>query len=208
MSAITNVSRRGFITGLVGAGALVLSARYIPQPLWAEENNLVGALGKSVLHPDIFLGIETDGTVHIVAHRSEMGTTTRTSLPMVAADELDADWKRVKIEQAIGDPKYGDQSTDGSYSIRAFYDAMRQTGATARTMLVQAAAAQWKFLCQSARRICIPSFTRLADANWVTANWQRLPPSCLCLRKQICSSRTRASGDTSVRAPRVLTSTM
>ena len=144
MSAITNVSRRGFITGLVGAGALVLSARYIPQPLWAEENNLVGALGKSVLHPDIFLGIETDGTVHIVAHRSEMGTTTRTSLPMVAADELDADWKRVKIEQAIGDPKYGDQSTDGSYSIRAFYDAMRQTGATARTMLVQAAAAQWK----------------------------------------------------------------
>ena len=144
MSTITNVSRRGFITGLVGAGAFVLSARYIPQPLWAEENTLTGTLGKSVLHPDIFLGIETDGTVHIVAHRSEMGTTTRTSLPMIAADELDADWARVKIEQAIGDPKYGDQSTDGSYSIRAFYDAMRQTGATARTMLLQAAATQWK----------------------------------------------------------------
>ena len=144
MSTITNVSRRGFITGLVGAGAFVLSARYVPQSLWAEEANLAGALGKSVLHPDIFLGIETDGTVHIVAHRSEMGTTTRTSLPMIATDELDADWKRVKIEQAIGDPKYGDQSTDGSYSIRAFYDAMRQTGATARTMLVQAAAQQWK----------------------------------------------------------------
>jgi isoquinoline 1-oxidoreductase subunit beta len=144
MSVITNVSRRGFITGLAGAGAFVLSARYVPQELWAEETNLVGALGKSVLHPDIFLGIETNGTVHIVAHRSEMGTTTRTSLPMIAADELDADWKRVKIEQAIGDPKYGDQSTDGSYSIRAFYDAMRQTGATARTMLVQAAAQQWK----------------------------------------------------------------
>ena len=144
MSTITNVSRRGFITGLVGTGAFVLSARYIPHAFCAEEANLVGALGKSVLHPDIFLGIETDGTVHIVAHRSEMGTTTRTSLPMIATDELDADWKRVKIEQAIGDPKYGDQSTDGSYSIRAFYDAMRQTGATARTMLVQAAAQQWK----------------------------------------------------------------
>ncbi len=144
MSAISNVSRRGFMTGLAGTGVFVLSARYLPQALWAEGTNLAGAPGKSVLHPDIFLGIETDGTVHIVAHRSEMGTTTRTSLPMVVADELDADWKRVKIEQAIGDPKYGDQSTDGSYSIRAFYDAMRQTGATARTMLVQAAAQEWK----------------------------------------------------------------
>ncbi len=144
MSVITNVSRRGFITGLMGAGAFVLSARYLPETVWAQEVDLMGALGKSVLHPDIFLGIETNGMVHIIAHRSEMGTTTRTSLPMVAADELDADWKRVEIEQAIGDSKYGDQSTDGSYSIRAFYDAMRQTGATARTMLVQAAAQQWK----------------------------------------------------------------
>ncbi len=144
MSVITNVSRRGFITGLVGAGAFVLSARYLPEALWAEDAGLMSALGKSVLHPDIFLGIEADGTVHIVAHRSEMGTTTRTSLPMVAADYLDADWKRVKLEQAIGDPKYGDQSTDGSYSIRSFYGGMRQTGATARTMLIQAAAQQWK----------------------------------------------------------------
>src|SRR5262245_854735 len=143
MSTITNVSRRGFLTGLMGAGAFVLSARYIPQPLWAEESTLTAALGKSVLHPDIFLGIETDGTVHIVAHRSEMGTTTRTSLPLVAADELDADWNRVRIEQAIGDPKYGDQNTDGSKSIRDFYEAFREAGAAARTMLVSAAAAQW-----------------------------------------------------------------
>jgi isoquinoline 1-oxidoreductase beta subunit len=144
MSVITNVSRRGFITGLATAGAFVLSARYLPEALWAQETPAAGPLAKSVLHPDIFLGIDSDGTVHIVAHRSEMGTTTRTSLPMIAADELDADWKWVKIEQAIGDPAYGDQSTDGSYSIRAFYNAMRQTGATARLMLVQAAALQWK----------------------------------------------------------------
>src|SRR5258708_39907931 len=72
-----------------------------------------------------------------------MRRTSRTTLPLVVADELDADWKRVKIEQAIGDSRYGDQNTDGSHSIRSFYDAMRQAGATARFMLIQAAAQQW-----------------------------------------------------------------
>ncbi len=59
------------------------------------------------------------------------------------ADELDADWKRVKIDQAIGDPRYGDQNTDGSHSIRSFFDVVRLSGATARVMLIQAAAQQW-----------------------------------------------------------------
>src|SRR5260370_2219763 len=71
-----------------------------------------------------------------------MGTTSRTTLPLVVADELDADWKRVKIEQAIGDSRYGDQNTDASHSIRSFYDAMRQEGATTRFMLIQAAPRQ------------------------------------------------------------------
>src|SRR5246127_632157 len=72
-----------------------------------------------------------------------MATTSRTTLPLVVADELDADWKRVKIEQAIADKRYGDQNTDGSHSIRSFYDAMREAGATARFMLIQAAAKAW-----------------------------------------------------------------
>ena len=75
--------------------------------------------------------------------QAEMGTTSRTSLPLIVADELDADWKRVKIEQALGDKRYGDQNTDGSHSIRSYYDAMREAGATARLMLVRAAAHQW-----------------------------------------------------------------
>ena len=78
----------------------------------------------------------------IVAHRSEMGTGIRTALPMVAADELDVEWSKVRIEQAIGDKKYGDQNTDGSNSIRSFYDPLRIAGATARTMLDRAAAAE------------------------------------------------------------------
>ena len=85
----------------------------------------------------------SDGSVTIVAHRSEMGCGSRTALPLVVADELDADWSKVKIEQALGDAKYGDQDTDGSHSVRSFFDQMRQVGATARTMLVSAAAAKW-----------------------------------------------------------------
>jgi isoquinoline 1-oxidoreductase subunit beta len=65
-------------------------------------------------------------------------------VPLILADELEADWKRVKIEQAIGDEKYGDQNTDGSHSVRSFFGVMQECGASARTMLEQAAASQWK----------------------------------------------------------------
>jgi isoquinoline 1-oxidoreductase subunit beta len=144
MNAIENLSRRGFLKGMVSAGALVLSARYYPELVWAEGLPKDTQADLATLHPNVFVGIDTDGTVYIVAHRSEMGTAIRTSLPLVVADELDADWKRVKIDQAIGDPRYGDQNTDGSHSIRSFYDVMRQAGATARFTLIQAAAQQWK----------------------------------------------------------------
>src|SRR5271167_4339414 len=143
MRIIENVSRRGFLTGLVSSGALVLGARFYPKILWAEGLPEDTHADHATLHPNVFVGIDTDGTVHIVAHRSEMGTLIRTSLPLVVADELDADRNRVKIEQAIGDPRYADQNTDGSRSIRGFYDIMRQAGASARLMLVQAAAQHW-----------------------------------------------------------------
>ncbi len=125
MSAIENVSRRGFLKGLVAAGGLVLAVRFYPEITGHERAPGSNQADLAKFHPNVFLGINPDGTVYIVAHRSEMGTTSRTSLPLVVADELDADWKRVKIEQAIGDPKYGSQNTDGSQSIRGFYDVMR-----------------------------------------------------------------------------------
>src|SRR6266481_1151781 len=144
MSAIENVSRRRFLTGgIIAAGALVLGVRYYHKlPSGTKLPHDTNA-DHATLHPSVYLGIDADGTVWIVASRSEMGTTSRTTLPLVVADELDADWKRVKIEQAIGDKRYGDQNTDGSHSIRSFYDAMREAGATARFMLIQAAARQW-----------------------------------------------------------------
>src|SRR6516164_10437801 len=144
MSGIENVSRRGFLKGLVSSGALVLGARFYPKALWAEGLPQGTHADRATLHPNVFVAVDTDGTVYIVAHRSEMGTGIRTSLPLVVADEMDADWKRVKIEQAIGDRRYGDQNTEGSHSIRSFYDVMREAGATARFMLIQAAALEWK----------------------------------------------------------------
>jgi len=144
MSHIENVSRRRFLTGIVGAGAFVLAVRYAP-PIFGGRPAADGQTeaDRAPFHPNVFVGIETDGTVHIVAHRSEMGTAIRTTLPLVVADELDADWNRVKIDQAIGDKRYGDQNTDGSHSVRSFFDTMRECGATARWMLVQAAAQKW-----------------------------------------------------------------
>jgi isoquinoline 1-oxidoreductase subunit beta len=136
MSTIHNVSRRGFLKVGFAAGTFVLAARVVPESLWGAE--------QAVFQPDIFLGIADDGTITIVASRSEMGCGSRTSLPLVLADELDADWSKVKLQQAPGDKKYGDQDTDGSHSVRSFFDQMRLTGATARAMLITAAATQWK----------------------------------------------------------------
>src|SRR5438045_9201624 len=72
-----------------------------------------------------------------------MGRGSRTALPRIVADELDADWARVKVVQATGDEKYGDQDTDGSHSVVSFFVPLREAGATARLMLVRAAAKQW-----------------------------------------------------------------
>jgi len=138
MNRIELVTRRTFLGGMFSAGAFVLGARLLPAEALASTD-----AGKAAWNPSVYLGIETDGSVIIVAHRSEMGTGIRSVLPSALADELDADWGRVKIEQAIGDKKYGDQNTDGSCSIRNFYDAMREAGASARMMLESAAAAQW-----------------------------------------------------------------
>jgi isoquinoline 1-oxidoreductase subunit beta len=144
MIQIENVSRRGFLKGIVGTGALVLGAQLLPKMLVATPASEVeGAMAKAVLQPSVYLAIDTDGTVFIVCHRSEMGSGNRTGLPRIVADELDADWNRVKVVQATGDAKYGDQDTDGSHSVVSFFGPLREAGATGRLMLVRAAAQTW-----------------------------------------------------------------
>lgn len=141
---ITNMSRRAFSLGL-GAGALVL-ATGLP-PVRAEDPPKYGGAGMPgglVDDPKVFVSIEPDGTVSIICHRSEMGQGIRTSLPMVVADELEADWSRVKVVQAPGDEaRYGNQNTDGSRSMRHHFPTMRRMGAATRQMLETAAAASW-----------------------------------------------------------------
>ena len=169
MTAITKVNRRGFLGSVFSAGAFVLGAKYLPDDALADDLNADGA----AWHPSVYLGIEQDGSVIVVAHRSEMGTGVRTSLPMVVAEELDADWKRVKIQQAIGDKKYGDQNTDGSNSIRSFDLPMRVAGATARMMLESAAAQTWRVpvsevKAQNHEVIHTPSGKKLGYGDLVT----------------------------------------
>jgi len=144
MSLIENVSRRHFLGTTLSTGAFVLAAQVLPKSAFAQDPGVRTRAQGAALNPSVYLGIETDGTIYIITHRSEMGTGIRTTLPLVAADELDADWSAVRIEQGLGDTKYGDQNTDGSRSIRDFYDAFRRAGAAARSMLVSAAAARWQ----------------------------------------------------------------
>ena len=151
---IENVSRRNFLQGALSAGAFILFVGKSPLLAKAAGNGASlddianvslanPSIDTAAFHPGVFVGIQTDGTVLIVAHRSEMGNGVRTSLPRILADELDADWIRVKVVQGDGDAAYGSQDTDGSHSVREFFDVLREAGATARLMLVRAAAQQW-----------------------------------------------------------------
>ena len=160
MTYIENVSRRGFLKQMAGTSAFVLGVTLAPKSLFAKSGaaggdvlggsgtNVLAAEGvapmsKAPLQAGVYLAIDTDGTVYVVAHRSEMGNGVRTSLPRIVADELDADWARVKVVQATGDEKYGDQDTDGSHSVVSFFVPLREAGGAARLMLMQAAAKQW-----------------------------------------------------------------
>jgi isoquinoline 1-oxidoreductase beta subunit len=143
---IANVSRRKFIQGASALGGLVLVVGY-PRALRAEDPPKYGADAMPhgwIDSPLVFVAIGEDGIVSIVCHRSEMGQGVRTGMPMIVADELEADWTRVRVVQAPGDEaRYGNQDTDGSRSTRHFFMPMRRCGAAARQMLEAAAAASW-----------------------------------------------------------------
>ncbi|WP_088156686.1 xanthine dehydrogenase family protein molybdopterin-binding subunit [Achromobacter xylosoxidans] len=149
MTHTAQLSRRGFLQGALGALTLTVTARGLVSTAWAAEPpaQKYGAdsmPGGTVDDPLVFVSIAADGTVTIVAHRAEMGTGVRTSLPMVVADEMEARWERVKVIQAQADEvRYGNQNVDGSRSVRHFLMPMRRVGAAARQMLEAAAAARW-----------------------------------------------------------------
>jgi isoquinoline 1-oxidoreductase beta subunit len=142
---VENVSRRSILKGLGIAGGFVLAAPVMPRPAFAAYQTGASKMPHgTVVDPRVFVAIASDGIVTIVAHRSEMGTGVRTSLPLIVAEEMEADWSRVRVQQAYGDEvKYGNQDTDGSRSTRHYLIPMRQIGASARLMLEAAAAKRW-----------------------------------------------------------------
>ncbi|MGJ5006198.1 molybdopterin cofactor-binding domain-containing protein [Bradyrhizobium oligotrophicum] len=139
---VENVSRRAILQTLGLAGGFVLAAPLLSRPAFAAYETGAGKMPHgTVVDPKIFVSIAPDGIVSIVAHRSEMGTGVRTSLPLIVAEEMEADWSRVRVVQAPGDEvKFGNQDTDGSRSTRHYLLPMRQIGALARAMLEAAAA--------------------------------------------------------------------
>ncbi len=141
--SILNVSRRSFLRG---AGGLALGIYFAP---------LLGKLGDaqaaSDFEPNAFVRIAPDGTVTVIAKHVEMGQGSYTGLATLVAEELDADWNRVQVEGAPADAKryanlaFGNlQGTGGSNAMANSFEQMRKAGASARAMLVGAAAEQWK----------------------------------------------------------------
>ena len=138
-------NRRSILQFGGAAAVFALAARvtpasaYVPYDAGANQQP-----GNEQHNPLTFVSIAEDGTVTLVAHRPELGTGARTSTPMIMADEMEADWSRVKIVQAEGDePKYGNQNNDGSRTIRHFIQPMRIVGASVRQMLEATAAKRW-----------------------------------------------------------------
>lgn len=147
--AVANLSRRGFLKGMAATGALVVAASWgMPDAFAAKKAAAYG--GDAMPHglvddPKVFLSIGSDGLVTFVCNRAEMGQGVRTSLAMVVADELEAEWEMMRVIQAPGDEaRYGNQDTDGSRSMRHWYQPLRRCAAAARHMLEQAAAKQWQ----------------------------------------------------------------
>jgi CO/xanthine dehydrogenase Mo-binding subunit len=128
------LNRREFVAAGVAAGAGLVVGFYLPH---GERSN------RKVFSPSAYLRITPDNRITIVVARSEMGQGVRTALPMILAEELEADWKQIEIEQAGASTLYGDQTTGGSASVRTTWDPMRKAGAAAREMLISAAALTW-----------------------------------------------------------------
>jgi CO/xanthine dehydrogenase Mo-binding subunit len=128
----SGLNRREFVVAGVAAGAGLVVGFYLPR----------GRKSRA-FSPNAYVRITADNKITIVVARSEMGQGIRTALPMILAEELEADWKQIEIEQAGASTLYGDQTTGGSASVRTTWDPMRKAGAAAREMLISAAALTW-----------------------------------------------------------------
>lgn len=135
-------TRREFIKVVSVSGSGLILASYIPfNSAFANPGD-----DPKIFSPSVYLKIDSNNVVTVIFHRSEMGQGIKTSLPMLIAEELEVEWEKIVIEQADADKKYGSQSTGGSWSIRSTWEPFRVAGATARVMLISAAASKWNVI--------------------------------------------------------------
>ncbi|APZ44790.1 twin-arginine translocation pathway signal protein [Polaribacter reichenbachii] len=138
MSKIQQINRRDFVklfglasTGIIlGCNVSSNKKEFLPQV-------------DGTFTPNLFVQIQKDGNITLIASRSEMGQGIKTSLASAIADELEADWQYITVKQATGNAKYGNQNTDGSRSVRTILEPMRKMGAASKMMLITAAAKKW-----------------------------------------------------------------
>ncbi len=170
-------TRRGFLkTGAVASAGLAI-AFHLPAALRDRAE-----AAAATLEPNAWLRIDAQGEVTVIVARSEMGQGARTLIPMLVAEELEADWAKVRFEQAVPAPKYGDMSTGGSQSMRTLNVPMRKAGAQAREVLLEAAALTWgveRASCRAERGAVIhePTRRRLAYGALVGKAATLTPPA-------------------------------
>ena len=142
------VSRRALLSGGLAGGFLL--AFHLPLRAAVNEPNQPPDVTDGKFSPNAFIRIDAEGATTLVMPQVEMGQGIYTAISMILAEELDADWSKVTLQHApaneklYGNPIFIIQATGGSTSVRAFWKPLREAGATARAMLVQAAAAQWQ----------------------------------------------------------------
>jgi len=142
MSQYFDLTRRNFLKSSAAVGALMMGTCFVG----ATPRMMAGVLTKpseSSKAANLFVALRPDGIVEITCHRSEMGQQIRTAIAQIVADEMEAAWDKVVVIQGKGDPKYGDQNTDGSRSIRYNMQRLREMGASVRHLMKQAAATRW-----------------------------------------------------------------
>ena len=148
MSQYFDLTRRSFLKSSAAVGALVLGTCFTG----AAPRVMAGILAKpseSSKVANLFIALRPDGIVEVTCHRSEMGQQIRTAIAQIVADEMEAAWDKVVVIQGKGDPKYGDQNTDGSRSIRYNMQRLREMGASVRHLMRQAAANRWSVPLES-----------------------------------------------------------